>query len=134
VGYVCYPLTQLLTHRHATTRHRIRPWSRMPCDRSCLDYLSTSAPLTNGEVLCLVRVLRDERRLLARGKADGVATEIVDGVVLPEEGLRGSAWLATHVACGIASLTSPTIQRGPIGAGMSMPVKEEMQVPPALRM
>jgi hypothetical protein len=37
-------------------------------------------------------------------------------------------------ACGIESLTSPTIQRGPIGAGMSMPVKEEMQVPPALRM
>ena len=31
------------------------------------------------------------------------------------------------------SAESPIIHKGPMGAGMSMPVKDEMQVPPALR-
>lgn len=74
--------------------------------------------------------MRLVQRLLAWSKTNGVSAEVVDRVVLSEESAKVDI---SHESTYRTLLThSPTIQRGPMGAGMSMPVKEEIQVPPAL--
>ena len=76
-----------------------------------------------------------EKSLLALGETDGVAAEVVSSVVLPEEGLLRQLQFHDRGQDRMLRLrlTSPTIHRGPTGSGMSIAVKDEMQVPPALR-
>lgn len=78
-----------------------------------------------------VAIYNVARRLLFGWREpNSIATEVVNSVVLPEEGVL----LISLGPSSIGNTLTPTIQRGPMGAGMSMPVKEEIQVPPVLRM